>query len=345
MNLEEELKKRKLFSKKMIVFGLLVLIVCVTFFVAITFVQSTLKTPNSGDPTQISFVIESGQGLESISKNLVEEGLIKNHFIFGLYLKFEGRAGSIQAGEYLIAKNLKMTEVADIITKGNIVSNRVTFPEGWTIEKIADRLAAKGIVSKIDFINAAKKDYDYWFLKDKPLSTDLEGFLYPDTYEFAKDVTADQIVKKMLDNFDKKMIPELREKAESSKMNFYDVVKLAAIVEREVAKAEDRKLVASVFLNRLSVNMALESCATIQYITGENKTQFTIQETRIESPFNTYINRGLTPKPIGNPSIDSITAVLDPKDSDYLYFLSADGKTYFSYTLDEHNQKKAIYLR
>jgi len=127
-------------------------------------------------------------------------------------------------------------------------------------------------------------------------------------------------------------------------MSFYEVITLASIVEREVADPDDRKKVASVFLNRLSINMALESCATIQYITKENKTQFTYEETRIPSAYNTYINRGLPPGPIGNPSIDSVLAVIEPAETDYLYFLSADGETYFSYTLDEHERKKSLYL-
>jgi UPF0755 protein len=178
----------------------------------------------------------------------------------------------------------------------------------------------------------------------KPGNVDLEGFLYPDTYIFEKNVTADEVVEKMLQNFDKKLTAGIKARAKNSELSLYEVITLASIVEREVAKPEDRKLVGSVFLNRLEIGMALESCATIQYITGENKKQFTYAETRVASPYNTYINRGLPPGPIGNPSIDSILAVIEPQDSNYLYFLSADGTTYFSRTLDEHETKKAKYL-
>lgn len=340
----KELEKRKKRSKKMIIFGSVFGVLFLSLFVFISYVQNTVTSSNSDDSATVTFVIESGQGLETISKNLEEARIIKSDFIFGLYLKYEGEASSVLAGEYVIAKNLNMIEVANIITEGNIVSQKITFPEGWTIEKIANRLAANNIVSKVDFINATKQDYDYSFLASKPKSADLEGYLYPDTYEFGKNITAEQVVEKMLTNFDRKFTDELQIKVKSSGLSMYEVVTLASIVEREVAKPEDRKLVASVFLNRLDINMALESCATIQYITGENKSQFTYEETRIDHIYNTYINRGLPPGPIGSPSIDSIEAVLNPQESDYLYFLSADGETYFSYTFDEHEAKKAKYL-
>lgn len=209
---------------------------------------------------------------------------------------------------------------------------------------MGERLEANGIVTKKDFLEAAKKDYDYDFLEGKPSTVDLEGFLYPDTYIFEKDVTADEVVGKMLENFDKKLTADIKAKADKSDLSLYEIVTLASVVEREVAKPSDRRLVASVFSNRLEIGMALESCATIQYITGENKKQFTYAETRVASPYNTYINRGLPPGPIGSPSIDSILAVIEPEDSGYLYFLSADGTTYFSRTFEEHEAKKARYL-
>lgn len=341
---EIDVNTRKVRSKKMMFGGIILVFVIVILFSVVSYIQYLATTPNSDSTEAVNFVIESGQGLETISKNLQEDGLIKNHFVFGLYLKYQGKAGSVLAGEYEITKDLNMIEVANIITKGNIISQKVTFPEGWTIDKMGDRLASNNIVSKADFLKAANGSYDYEFLADKPSGSNLEGYLYPDTYEFGKNVTADDVVTKMLDNFDKKINGEIEQKMKSSKFSTHEIITLASIVEREVAKAEDRKLVASVFLNRLNINMALESCATIQFITGSNKTQFTYAETRIDNMYNTYVNRGLPPGPIGGPSLESIKAVLDPQKSDYLFFLSADGVTYFSYTLDEHNAKKSKYL-
>lgn len=341
---ELEINKRKGKSKKMMIFGFLFASVFMVLFLIVGYLQFSITSPNSDDSKTVVFVIDSGQGLQDISSNLKEAGLIRNSFVFALFLKYEGQSGSILAGEYEIARNLSMVEVANIITKGNIVSQRITFPEGWSIEKMADRLAANNVVSKIDFMAAVSKDYDYLFLVDKPEEASLEGYLYPDTYDFGKNVTAEEVVVRMLDNFDKKYTDELRQKAKNLDLSTHQIITLASIVEREVAKPEDRRLVASVFLNRLKINMALESCATIQFITGSNKTQFTYEETRIDHIYNTYINRGLPPGPIGNPSIESIQAVIEPQNSDYLFFLSADGITYFSYNLEEHNAKKAKYL-
>ncbi|MDD3481120.1 MAG: endolytic transglycosylase MltG [Patescibacteria group bacterium] len=339
-----EIEKRKKNSKRLIIVGSILGVLFLSLFVYVSYVQSVINGKNSDDSTSVSVTIESGEGLEEISRNLEEVDVIRDDFIFALFLKFKGEAGSVQAGDYEIARNLSMIEVADIITKGSILEAKITIPEGWTIEKIADRLAANNVVSKADFLAATQKDYNYDFLTGKPAGTDLEGYLYPDTYYFDNEETGESVVQKMLDNFEKKYTTEIAAKVKIDEMDLNEVLTLASIVEREVSDPADRKKVSSVFLNRLSINMALESCATIQYITGESKTQFTYEETRVESPYNTYINRGLPPGPIGNPSMDSVLAVLDPASTDYLYFLSADGTTYFSYTLDEHERKKAEYL-
>lgn len=339
LGLEQKKKRYFLIPLTVILLGLTVLLVF--FFYS----KQVIRTPNKGTDAKTAFVITNGQGSEEIAANLKKENLIENRFIFILYLNYKGIGDSVQAGEYQIAGNLNMIDVASIITTGKIVSSKITIPEGWTTEQIADYLAKNTIISKEDFLAATRKEYDYEFLAGKKASTDLEGYLYPDTYLLSSKPTADEVVKKMLDNFDKKYTQEIRDKVKGSKMSAYEVITLASIVEREVAKPEDRRMVAGVFLNRLNADMALESCATIQYILKENKKQFTYEETRTPSPYNTYVNKGLPVGPIGNPSMDSILAVLNPEVSNYYYFLSADGTTYFSRTIEEHNAKKDQYLR
>lgn len=307
-------------------------------------IKSTINSPNSTNDSKISFTISPGEGSGDIATRLEKEKAIKNRFVFILYLNLRRSSDKIQTGDYMIPLNLTMIQLADLITEGQTVTNKITIPEGWTKEEIADYLSDNNIVSKEDFLAEIKKDFDYSFLSDKPKGTDLEGYLYPDTYILSSKPTAEEIVKKMLDNFDQKYTEKLRDKAKASNMNMQEIVTLASIVEREVASSEDRKTVAGIFLNRLNNDMFLESCATIQYILGEDKNQFSYAETRTPSPYNTYINLGLPEGPIGNPSMDSIEAVLYPTKSSYFYFLSADGKTYFSRTIDEHNAKKAQYL-
>lgn len=338
--------KRKRSKKPLIIFLSLLLAVVLVLAGGIFWIKSTIASPNSASTEKKLVKIEEGQGTQEIALKLSEAGVLKNDFVFVLYLKYQKMAAKIQAGEYEIPQNLNMIQLAEIITAGKTASTKITIPEGWTIAQIADYLEKNKVITKEEFLTATKKQYNYDFLADKLADADLEGYLYPDTYLLSVKSTAEDIVKKMLDGFDKKLTPEIKSKIKISNMSTYEVVTLASIVEREVASAEDRKIVAGIFLNRLNSNMPLESCATIQYILGLNKKQFTYEETRTESPYNTYINPGLPKGPIGNPSIDSIEAVLGPQKTDYNYFLTGnDGKTYFSKTLDEHNEKKTKYLQ
>lgn len=341
---EDSTNQAKDALKKKIFVGAFFFVLFFVIFFGVLYVRQEIASSNSQNTQSVNFSIEKGQGLEQISTSLENAGLIKNSFIFSLYLKFEGKSERVMAGDYLIPKNLNMEEVANIITTGSVKTTRVTFPEGWTVERIATRLEEKNIVSKEEFIASTKKEYNFDFLNDRADGAGLEGYLYPDTYDFRKNITPEEIVFIMLSNFERKYNERLKNKIESNNLSFHEVITLASIVEREVAKPEDRRLVASVFLNRLKIDMPLESCATIQFITGLNKPRFTFEETRINHPYNTYIHPGLPPGPIGNPSIDSIMAVFEPENSNYLFFLSANNITHFSYTLEEHNRKAAKYL-
>lgn len=338
--------KKKRNKKPLVIFLSFLLAVVLILILGLFWVKITIASPNSAIAEKKLVKIEEGQGTQEIAGKLSEAGVLKNSFVFVLYLKYQKMAANIQAGEYEIPQNLTMIQLAGMITAGKTASTKITIPEGWTIAQIADYLEKNKVVSKEDFTSATKKKYNNDFLADKPADADLEGYLYPDTYLLSVRPTADEIVKKMLENFGKKLTPEIRAKIKTSNMSTYEVITLASVVEREVANTEDRKIVAGIFLNRLNSDMPLESCATIQYILGENKKQFTYEETRTPSSYNTYINVGLPKGPIGNPSIDSIEAVLGPQKTDYNYFLTGnDGKTYFSKTLDEHEAKKQQYLR
>ncbi|MFH1392198.1 MAG: endolytic transglycosylase MltG [bacterium] len=191
---------------------------------------------------------------------------------------------------------------------------QVTFPEGFTVKQIQDRLAANNLVFELD--------------------ENLEGYLFPDTYRFYKNSTAEQAIKKMQDNFNAKV-------GEIS----YDDLILASIVQKEVSNQEDMKKVAGIFLKRLKVNMPLQSDATINFITGKNLTQPSIKDTKTASPYNTYLNLGLPLAPICNPGLTAIEAVQNPEESAYWYFLTPpDIPTIYSKSLEEHNAAKAKFL-
>lgn len=324
------------------VIGLGVVVAC--FALTAAYYLIYLNAPASKNATEKTFIITKGDGVRKISANLEKEGIISQDLTFMVYLKLSRLSSSIQAGEYKLSGSMSPLTIADILTKGRVSSKKITIPEGWTIDDISTYLEKQGVARKSDFIAATQKSYNYDFLADKPVSQDLEGYLFPDTYQLSATANAEDIVKMMLDNFGQRLTPSIRASIKGSGMSTYEVVTLASIVEREVSKPEDRKVVAGIFLNRLNTGMALESCATIQYILKSNEERFSYEQTRVESPYNTYIHAGLPMGPIGNPGTDSIQAVLFPEKTDYLYFFSAKGTTYYSKTLEEHEAKIARYL-
>lgn len=293
---------------------------------------------------EVQFTVEKGESTTEISKKLEENGLVQNSFVFLLYLKYKGQGAKVQAGEYKIPKNLTMIQVLDIISQGKITSGKITIPEGWTNKQIEEELVKKGIGTSEDFKAALNKKYSYDFLKESP-SGDLQGFLFPETYFLSSKPTSQEVVDKMLGEFSKQADPKIKKKVGTNGLSYYQILTLASIVEREVTSDEDKKKVASVFLNRLNIDMKLDSCATVEYVLGTKKRILSSDDISIDSPYNTYKNRGLPPTPIANPGLTSIEAVLEPDNTDYLYFFSGkDGKTYFSKNQEEHEALKEKYL-
>jgi UPF0755 protein len=191
-------------------------------------------------------------------------------------------------------------------------------------------------------LNFAKPD----FLKDAPADADLEGFLFPDTYRVFKNATAEDIVQKLLDNFNDKLTLDLRTDIAKQGKSIFDVITMASIIEKEVKSPEDMKIVSGIFWQRTGDSYPLESCATLAYILGVNKKQYTYEDTKINSPYNTYQNAGLPPGPICNPGLAAIQAAIYPQTTDYHYFLTRPdtGATIFSKTYQEHLRNKAKYL-
>ena len=271
----------------------------------------------------------------------------------------------IQAGEYSLSPNMNIKEIAQILVSGQIIPNQkiIKIIEGWDYTEIAEYLENKMDISRDNFFSIAddytlKWEDKYSFLRDNPFlkiesrlssylhPVMLEGYLFPDTYQIYKNASAKDIIKKMLDNFDKKLSAKMREDIKKQKKTIFEIVTLASIIEKEVPNEEDRKIVAGIFYKRLEKGMNLESCATINFILGNNKKQLSFEDTRVESPYNTYINKGLPPGPICNPGISAINAAIYPQKTDYLFFLSKpNNETVFSKTFEEHNQNKMKWLK
>jgi UPF0755 protein len=236
-------------------------------------------------------------------------------------------------------------QIAKKMAQGNVIKNTIVILEGWDEADIAHYLEEKNICSKKEFTELVNVDYSgkFLFLKDKPKTADLEGYLFPDTYEVSKNPDCKEVILAMLSNFDKKLTEDMRSQIQKQGKSIFDVVIMASIIEKEVRIESDKKMVSSILWKRISINMPLQVDATVNYITGKSDPSVLIKDTKIDSPYNTYKYRGLPMGPISNPGIGSILAAMNPVKTDYLFYLS-NGATYYSKTLDEHNEAKAKYL-
>lgn len=295
------------------------------------------------------FEVKRGENALVVATHLEEARIIRNRFGFLYTLaRLKKLDGGIIAGEYYLSPTLSSREIALRITTGQVLSQdiRVTFPEGFTARQMANRLTELDLPGDV-FFSLAMKPQDVWrsefpFLQSLPPEVGLEGFLFPDTYRFDRQASAETIIYTMLEVFKKKAWPLF---AEQTTLSAYETLVLASIVETEVRSDQDRALVAGLFLQRLAIGQPLQSDATVKYVLGFSKIQHSFEETRTDSPYNTYIHKGLPPGPIANPGLSSLTATLHPAKNEYLYFLSdtQTGETVFSKTFEEHVRNKAAH--
>lgn len=314
--------------------------------------------------TEQEFVVKPGDGVNQISARLVEKELIPNNFYIDTYLWWIKSEDKLKAGTYSLSPSMSAQEIADKLIGGEMEDKKVVVPEGWTREDIADAFAefyidhypgaedAAAVKSQfeIEFVRESsqldKYRSQYSFLKDAPQGATLEGYLFPDTYEIYSDATPEDIIKIMLDNFGKKVGDNLLKEIKKKNKTVFEVVNLAAIVEREVRQEDEMKMVAGVYQNRLDQGINLQSDATITFITKKKDPQPTYEDTRVDSPYNTYLNAGLPPAPIGNPGLQAIKATVDPAIHNYLFFITKldTGEAVFAETAEQHLENKEKYL-
>ena len=332
----------------------LVILLCIGAF---AFYNMNLKAVSS-DKKEIEFTVDKGSTYYSVIPKLKSQGLIRNELCFKIYIKIN-KPKNIEAGTYKLSKSMSVKEIVEAFNKGNNYNPnaiRITFKEGKHMRSIAKTIA-DNTNNKVDDVYSLLKDTEYlneviknyWFVDEsilnKSIYYSLEGYLYPETYEFNnKDVTVKEIFKTMLDHMGKKLEP-YKADIESSKYNVHQILTLASIVELEGAKSDDRKGVAGVFYNRLNSGMSLGSDVTTYYAAKVELSERDLYKTEIDSvnPYNTRSSSMAGKLPVGpicNPGIESIEAALKPTKSDYYYFVAdKNGKTYFTKTLYEHNRK------
>jgi UPF0755 protein len=293
----------------------------------------------------VTFTVQKGWGDKTIAVNLQKLGIIRSSYSFQLYTVLSFKHINLQAGKYNLSARMSIYEIANKMAQGDVVKEKIVILEGWDEKDIGMYLESKGACKKEDFFSLIKNDYsaDFDFLGDKPKDADLEGYLFPDTYEVLEGENCEGILYAMLSNFDQKLSPELRDEIASQKKSIFDVVTMASMIEKEVRTMDDKKIVSGILWKRIAIGMPLQLDATINYITEKSDASVLIKDTKIDSPYNTYKYRGMPKGPISNPGINSITAAIYPVQTKYWFYLS-DGTTHFSETLDQHNAAKAKYL-
>ncbi|MDD3190507.1 MAG: endolytic transglycosylase MltG [Candidatus Pacebacteria bacterium] len=329
------------------------------FFIAVgsyANIRKSIDEPlNANDQSMTIFTIESGQGVKEIAANLDAARLISGGGFFEIYVWQNDLGSNLRTGEYELSPSMTIAEMVELFATGEygIKSNeiRVSIPEGFSNGEITKRMLERGIISEddIDLNNLDIDLAEYAFLPDSDNTEDaLQGYLFPDTYNFYKGTSLEDVAEKMLDNFDSKLTEKMRQDIKDSGMAIDEVITLASIVEREAGNKEEMSTIASVFYNRLKIGQPLQSDATVNYVTGAGRAMPTFADLEIDSPYNTYKYAGLPPTPICNPGLDAIKAAIYPDETDYYYFLTTqdeEQRTYFSKTYEEHLRNKAAYLK
>ena len=290
-------------------------------------------------------VIEPGSGTRSIGQRLVQAGVIRDDPTFRAALWRSGRARTLQAGEFRFDRPMTPAEVIDKIARGEVYNRRITFPEGLNIQEMARLYEQQGFGKASAFIEAARDPAAIRSVD--PAATDLEGYLFPETYAVPRDTTAAKLVGLMVERFKQLFTDEMQRAAQTLELTPREAVTLAALVEKETAQPSERPIVAAVYLNRLKIGMAMQADPTVIYAlqrAGRYNGNIRRDDLSFDSPYNTYRYPGLPPGPIASPGLASLQAAVAPANVDYLYFVSRnDGSHVFARTLVEHNENVRQY--
>lgn len=308
--------------------------------------ETRLPVRGSGTPP-VTFTVPQGATAESVGRQLKDLGLVRHPLVFRAFVGLQKTGTKLRAGDYAVDGPLTLADIVEMLVRGETANKGITFPEGRTLREMAEIVDSFGMRPQT-FLDvaadpAAIKDLD-------PAASDLEGYLFPDTYQISTYVEAPEqaLVNRMVQRFREVIAPE-RETIAASNRSLRDIVTLASLVELETGARGERPRIAAVFLNRLDRKMPLQTDPTIIYAlraAGTYDGNIRKKDMALDSPYNTYRKPGIPPGPIGAPGIESIRAVLRPEKTEDLYFVSRnDGTHVFSKTLVEHNRAVNTYQR
>jgi len=305
----------------------------VIFVVIISNLNFYLWRAPASFPVGSLYTLEKGKGVNQLTSDLIDKEIVKSAFWFKVFSVLFGGPKGIMAGDYVLFEKQNLVTLAYRFSRGDykLISLKITFPEGLNTFEVAKLISQK--FPKIDeknFIELAKTN---------------EGYLFPDTYLFLPNISAEEIIAVMRENFNKRIEVLL---VEINKFNepVADVIKMASIVEEEARTFETREIVAGILWQRLNLRMPLQVDSSFKYINGKTTATLTTEDLKIDSPYNSYLYRGLPPTPISNPGLESIKATVNPIKTDYLYFLSdKEGNMHYAKTYAGHLQNKELYLK
>lgn len=330
-------------KRKGILAGILagVIVLCIAVFY---FIYDGLGARPSGEV--IDVVIPKEATGKEISTMLAEGGIISDGLAFRVVLAITGEGKKLQSGHYHLRQGLSIRQAVEALHEGADEYITITIPEGYTVKQMAEVLKKAGIAGGNSFEETAAA-YGPLPWQYGPVAVPIrgEGFLFPDTYDVPLAYDAKQICDMMYRHMDDMITADIRQEAEKKPLTLYALITLASMVEREARFKEDQVPIASVMLARLKAGMPLQIDATVQYALGEIKPEVTLEDTKVDSLYNTYLYRGLPPGPIGAPGMDAIRAVLAAEPGEYLYYVAEkDGHHVFTKTLEEHQaETRRIY--
>mgnify|MGYP000961710610 FL=1 len=332
--------------------ALTILIVILLILIALSATLLIINRPKDrNDNTFVIVKIEAGSSTDDIARALHKKGVISSVSKYKLVSKLWRYDGKYKAGSFSVSPSMRSSDIAQTISKGVSSTKNFTIPEGYTLEQIAKKLDKEGIVNKDKFLDVARHgDFSkFSFLKGAQSGDNhLEGYLFPDTYAVDLDADETQIITTMLNQYDKVFTKKYRERAKELNLTENQIIIIASLIERESQYDGDRAKIASVIYNRIKAGMPLQIDATIQYALGKTKENLSIDDTKIDSPFNTYTNKGLPPWPICSPGKESIKAALYPEDTDFLYYVVSeklDGTHNFSKDYNQFLKDKDAYSK
>lgn len=316
----------------------LTIILALSFFFASGWLCALVYLPPAWTPHRTTIFVKKGLSTWEVGETLRAQGLLKSTVLFFIAAKVTGT--TIRSGEYELSPHLNLLDViARLKNGGHIISYTVTFPEGFTVRQMAQRLEENGLAHENIFMKRARHADDFSDnLPFAPSENSLEGFLFPDTYRIRRGENEELILKKMLVNFKEKLPSDFSTTARKMGFSSYELLILSSLVEKEARKQNEQSVIASVLVNRLRRHMRLQVDATVQYALGHDKYERLYHsDLKVESPYNTYLHKGLPPAPIANPGLSALKAVMTPAQTKFLYYVARpDGSHIFSTNYDDH---------